>query len=53
MMNGYLEEPHIKNALKSTEQGAASIVLAAVGKDYEGVGGFLYGGLCEEFAVAQ
>lgn len=40
MMNGYLEQPHIKNALKSTEQGAASIVLAAVGRDYEGVGGF-------------
>lgn len=40
MMNGYLEQPHIKNALKSTEQGAASIVLAALGKDFEGVGGF-------------
>lgn len=39
-MNGYLEQPRIKNALKSTEQGAASIVLAAVGRDYEGKGGF-------------
>lgn len=40
MMRGYLEQPHVKNALKNTGQGAASIVLAAVGKDYEGIGGF-------------
>lgn len=39
MMNGYLQQPHIKDRLKSVGQGAASIVLAAVGRDWEGVGG--------------
>ena len=39
MMNGYLKQPHIKNALKSTGQGAASIVLAAVGRELESLGG--------------
>ena len=38
LMNGYVDRPHIKNMLKSTAQGAASAVLAAVGKDLEGKG---------------
>lgn len=39
-MNGFLAQPHIRDALKSTAQGAASIVLAAVGRELEGRGGF-------------
>ena len=38
-MNGYLEQPHIKDKLKNVGQGAASIVLAAVGRGWEGKGG--------------
>lgn len=34
-----IEQPHIKKSFKSIEQGAASVVLAAVGKEYEGIGG--------------
>ena len=40
VLGQYLEMEHIQKAMKSTEQGSASIVLAAVGKEYEGVGGF-------------
>ena len=40
MLAQMLEMPHIKNAMKNVEQGSASVVLAAVGKEYEGVGGF-------------
>lgn len=40
LLNQILEQEHIKKALKSTGQGAASVVLAAIGKDYEGAGGF-------------
>ena len=39
MIEAALEIPHIKTRMKSLEQGSASIVLAAVGKEYEGVGG--------------
>lgn len=34
-----IQQPHIKQSFKSIEQGAASVVLAAIGKEYEGVGG--------------
>ena len=40
MIKQYLEMPYIKDRMKSVEQGSASIVLAAIGKEYEGVGGF-------------
>jgi len=40
MIASMLEQPLIKSSLKTIEQGAATTVLAAVGKDYEGVGGF-------------
>ncbi len=40
MIEYYLAMPHIQNSMMSVEQGSASIVLAAVGKEYEGVGGF-------------
>ena len=40
MLYQALEQPHIKLRMKSVEQGSASIVLAAIGKEYEGVGGF-------------
>lgn len=40
MIQQYLQMPHIRDAMKSVEQGSASVVLAAIGKDYEGVGGF-------------
>lgn len=40
MIDQIVEQPHIKAIFKTVEQGAASIVLAAIGKDYEGVGGF-------------
>lgn len=35
-----LKLDHVQRAYKSIPQGAATIVLAAVGKDYEGTGGF-------------
>ena len=35
----YKNEPGIPSNLKNTEQGAATTTLAAIGKDYEGVGG--------------
>ena len=46
-------QPEMKQHLKSVEQGAATIVLAAVGREYEGVGGEYLedcriGGLVEE-----
>lgn len=40
MIEQYLEIPHIKASLKSLEQGSASVVMAAIAKEYEGVGGF-------------
>jgi NAD(P)-dependent dehydrogenase (short-subunit alcohol dehydrogenase family) len=40
MMEQMMEMPHIKKSLMSVEQGAATPVLAAIGKEYEGVGGF-------------
>ncbi|KAK5174100.1 uncharacterized protein LTR77_001180 [Saxophila tyrrhenica] len=40
MIEQYLQMPHIQDGMMSVEQGSASIVLAAVGKEYEGVGGF-------------
>ena len=40
MLQQYLQMPHIRDAMKSVEQGSASVVLAAIGKEYEGVGGF-------------
>ena len=40
MIQEYLKIPHIAKSLKSIEQGSASVVLAAVGKEYEGAGGF-------------
>ena len=40
LMDQYLQMPHIRDRMKSVEQGSASAVLAAIGKEYEGVGGF-------------
>ena len=40
MVEEYVKMPHIARQMKSVEQGAASIVLAAIGKEYEGVGGY-------------
>ena len=40
MIKEYLKMPHIRDALKSVEQGSASVVAAAIGREYEGVGGF-------------
>lgn len=34
-----IQQENIQRAMKSVEQGAASVVLAAIGKEYEGVGG--------------
>ncbi|KAI1299560.1 short chain dehydrogenase [Xylaria venustula] len=36
---GWGEDPTVQNFLKSTEQGAATTVIAAVGKEWEGKGG--------------
>lgn len=36
---GYKDDPNIAKITKSVEQGAATTVLAAIGKEYEGVGG--------------
>ncbi len=44
-----MELPHVKVQMMSIEQGAATPVLAAIGKEYEGVGG-LY---LEDCQVAQ
>ncbi|KAK3713443.1 hypothetical protein LTR37_008401 [Vermiconidia calcicola] len=49
MVEQMLQVPHIKAAMKSVEQGAAPIVNAAIGKEYEGQGGFYM----EDCAVAQ
>lgn len=38
-MKAAWESPEVKKAFKSTEQGAATTVLAALGKEYEGRGG--------------
>lgn len=40
MLEQYLKMDHISKAMKSIEQGAATTVLAAVGRSYEGKGGF-------------
>ncbi|KAF4434832.1 short-chain dehydrogenase [Fusarium austroafricanum] len=40
MLEKMIQMPHIKKVWKSVEQGAATSVLAAVGKEYEGLGGF-------------
>lgn len=40
MINEYLKMPHVRDAMKSVEQGSASVVAAAIGQEYEGVGGF-------------
>ncbi|KZL87919.1 short-chain dehydrogenase [Colletotrichum incanum] len=40
MLEKLIQMLHIKNVWKSVEQGAATSVLASVGKEYDGVGGF-------------
>lgn len=39
MLNKMIQMPHIKKIWKSVEQGAATNTLAAVGKEFDGVGG--------------
>ncbi|KAJ4311744.1 hypothetical protein N0V94_007794 [Neodidymelliopsis sp. IMI 364377] len=39
MFEKVMSDPSIVNSLKSTGQGAATTVLAAIGKDFKGVGG--------------
>ena len=48
-INEVLDKPDIRRIMMSVEQGAATPVLAAFGKEYEGVGGFYMedGGLSE------
>jgi hypothetical protein len=38
-MGQWKKNPDVEKYMKSTEQGAATTVLAAIGKEYEGVGG--------------
>lgn len=40
MLEKLIQMPHIQKGWKSVQQGAATSVLAAVGKAYEGLGGF-------------
>ena len=40
LISEMIKQEHIAKSFKSVEQGAASVVVAAVGKEYEGVGGF-------------
>lgn len=40
MLEKLIQMPHIQKGWKTVQQGAATSVLAAVGKDYEGLGGF-------------
>ncbi|KAH7136123.1 hypothetical protein B0J11DRAFT_480402 [Dendryphion nanum] len=37
--NAKIDNPHLEDVLKSPEQGAATSVYAAIGKEFEGVGG--------------